>query len=287
MALFKQVTIVGLGLIGGSLGMALRRRRLAKTVVGLSRTARGLRRAARCGAIDAGTTDPKRAVEGADLVVLALPVDCIVPHARRLSRFMRRGSILTDVGSTKRRIVSALQGRLPSGVAFIGVHPLAGSERRGIEHARADLFEDSLCVVTATGRTDRKALARVVGLWKPLVRGVLVMDPARHDRWLAAVSHLPHLVAFCLVEAADQGARAIAPRSFLEATRVAKSDPDLWDDILLSNRTALLASMARFEQRWKRAKRLLARHDARALRHFLRHASILRQALEDSRDHHH
>ena len=278
---FKQVTIVGLGLIGGSLGMALRRRRLARRVVGLSRTASTVRRAKARGAIDAGTTDPRRAVEDAELVVLASPVDCIVPQARRLSRFMRRGGILTDVGSTKRRIVAGLEGRLPRGVAFVGAHPLAGSERRGIEHARADLFEGSVCLVTATGRTDRQALARVVGLWKPLVRRVLVMDPARHDRRLAAVSHLPHVAAFCLVEAADHGARSIAPRSFLEATRVAKSDPDLWDDILLSNRTALLASMTRFEQRWKRAKRLLARQDARALRHFLRHASILRRTLED------
>lgn len=279
---FKQVTIVGLGLIGGSLGMALKRRRLAKTIVGLSRTAAGVRRARRRGAIDVGTTDPRRAVEDADLVVLASPVDCIIPQARRLSRFMRRGTILTDVGSTKRRIVGALEGRLPRGVAFVGAHPLAGSEQRGIGAARADLFEGSVCLVTATARTDRQALARVVGLWKPLVRRVLVMDPARHDRWLAAVSHLPHVVAFCLVEAADHGARSIAPRSFLETTRMAKSDPDLWDDILLSNRTTLLASMRRFEQRWNRAKRLLVRHDARSLRHVLRHASILRQALRDS-----
>lgn len=279
---FNQVTIVGLGLIGGSLGMALRRRRLAKTVVGLSRTAAAIRRAARRGAIDVGTRNLQRAVEGADLVVLASPVDCIIPQARALSRFMRRGSILTDVGSTKRRIVTALQGRLPNGVAFIGAHPLVGSERRGIDAAQADLFDGSVCLVTATGRTDRKALARVVGFWKPLVRRVLVMEPARHDRLLAAVSHLPHVVAFCLVEAADHGARSIAPRSFLEATRVAKSDPDLWDDILLSNRHALLASMGQFEHHWSRAKRLLVRNDPRALRRFLRHAAILRQTLRES-----
>lgn len=279
MARFKQVTIVGLGLIGGSLGMALRRRRLATTVMGLSRAKATIRRAARRGAIDVGTTDAKRAVEKADLVVLACPVDRVIPQARRLARFMRPDSILTDVGSTKGRIVKALEG-LPRQIAFVGAHPLAGSERRGIEAARADLFEESVCIVTATPRTNRRALARVVQFWKPLVRRVLVMDPTRHDRWLAAVSHLPHLMAFCLVEAADHGARTIAPRSFLDATRVAKSDPGLWDDIFLTNRKAVLAAMTRFERRWKTARRLVTRKDRRSLQRFLHHAHAIRQQLD-------
>ncbi|MBI3087786.1 MAG: prephenate dehydrogenase/arogenate dehydrogenase family protein [Candidatus Omnitrophica bacterium] len=281
MARFNQVTIVGLGLIGGSLGMALRRRRLARRVVGLSRTASTARRAKARGAVDLGTTDPARAVRDADLVVLAGPVDSVVPQARRLARLMRPGAVLTDVGSTKRRIVAGLEGALLRRVAFIGAHPLAGSEQRGIAAARAELFDGAVCIVTATPKTDRRALRQVVRLWKPLVRRVVVMDPARHDRWLAAVSHLPHLIAFCLMESLEDGARAIAPRSFLDATRVAKSDPDLWDDILLTNREAVLAAMSRFERRWTAARRLLQRRNPRALQRFLRHAQALRRQLQD------
>ena len=141
MRLFKQVTIVGLGLIGGSLGMALRRRRLAGTVVGLSRRASTLRRAKARGAIDIGMRDARRAVRDTDLVVLATPVVAIVPEAIRLARFMRSGSVLTDVGSSKAQIVRSLERVLPRDVKFVGAHPLAGSEQQGIDAARADLFE--------------------------------------------------------------------------------------------------------------------------------------------------
>ena len=281
MALFKRVTIVGLGLIGGSLGMAITRRRLAREIVGLSRTSATLRKAKQRGAIDAGTTDAARAVRDADLVILATPVDTIVPQGRRLARLMRPGSILTDVGSTKRQIVRALTGALPHGVAFVGAHPLAGSEQRGIEAARLDLFDGSVCIVARTLKTDPQALARVMRLWKALTSQVLVMEPAAHDRLVAAISHLPHLIAFCLMEATRPSALAIAPRSFLEATRVAKSDPELWDGILLGNRTAVLAAVGRFDQHWRRVRHLLEEHDVRALQRFLRHAQALRQTLPE------
>src|SRR3989338_377922 len=153
MTLFKQVTIVGLGLMGGSLGLAIRRNRLASTVVGLSSHAATLRRAKARGAINSGTTNAKQAVQDADLVVLATPVDTIVPLALRLTTWMRPGSILTDVGSTKATIVNALERRLPRHVAFVGAHPLAGSEQRGIEAAEAWLFDGAVCVLTPTPHT--------------------------------------------------------------------------------------------------------------------------------------
>ena len=281
MALFNRITIVGLGLIGGSVGMTIRRRRLAGEVVGLSRTAATVRRAKARGAIDTGTTDVARAVRDADLVMLASPVEMLIPHAKRLARFMRPGSILTDVGSVKGRMVRTLTGTLPRGVAFVGAHPLAGSEQRGLAAARTDLFDEAVCILTKTRRTDPRALAQVRRLWKALVRQVLVMDPARHDRLIAAASHLPHVLAFCLVDAVPHGALAIAPRSFLEATRVAKSDPELWDDILLGNRQAVLAAMHHFDRRWARIRRLLDSQDPRALKRFLAHAHAIRQTLSD------
>ena len=281
MALFNRVTIVGLGLIGGSLGMAITRRRLAREVVGLSRTPATLRKAKQRGAIDAGTTDAARAVRDADLVILATPVDTIIPQAKRLARVMRPGSILTDVGSAKHQIVRALTGALPHGVAFVGAHPLAGSEQRGIEAARLDLFDGSVCIVARTLKTDPQALARVMRLWKALTSQVLVMEPAAHDRLAAATSHLPHLLAFCLMEATDPSALAIAPRSFLEATRVAKSDPGLWDGIFLSNRMAVLAAMDRFDRQWRTLRRQLTRGDRAALRRFLNRAQAIRNAIQD------
>ena len=280
MALFRQITIVGLGLIGGSLGMAIRRRRLAQVVVGLSRTSSTLRRAKARGAIDVGTRDARRAVRDADLVLLATPVDAIVPYARRLVRWMKPGSVLSDVGSSKGRIVRALERALPRHVAFVGAHPLAGSERRGIEAARADLFGGSVCIVTTTRRTPRRALRAVTRLWKPLVGRVIVMDPARHDHLLAAVSHAPHLVAFCLVKATDRKALTLAPRSFLDATRVAKSDPALWDDIFLSNRSALLSAMGAFDRHWRALRTTISRGDRVALLRFLAGAQSKRHALD-------
>jgi len=281
MPLFKQITIVGLGLMGGSLGMAIKRHRLAREVVGLSRGSSTVRQAIRRGAIDRGTTNAARAVKDADVVVFAIPVHTIVPYAKRLARHMRAGAILTDVGSTKAQIVRTLERTLPPHVAFVGTHPLAGSEQRGLAAARPCLFDGSVCIVTATKRTNRQALACIRRLWKALACRVVVMDPQTHDRLLAQVSHLPHLVAFCLVEATNHGARQVAPRSFLDATRVANSDPGLWDGILLSNRHAVLAAMERFDRTWNRVRHLLVEANHRTLYRFLQHARTIRQSLTD------
>ncbi|MBI3331282.1 MAG: prephenate dehydrogenase/arogenate dehydrogenase family protein [Candidatus Omnitrophica bacterium] len=276
---FKQVTIVGLGLIGGSLGMALRRRRLARAVVGVSRRPASLRRARRLGAIDWGTTDLARAASGADVVVLATPVDAIVPYGRRAARAMRPGGVLTDVGSTKAAVVRALARGLPRGVSFVGAHPIAGSERRGVEAADARLFDGTLCILTPTARTDRRALRVVRRLWTSLGGRVVTMSPDRHDRLLAGLSHLPHLVA-CSLIGAMTGALPRPPQSFLDMTRITQSDPDLWDDIFLSNRVHLLRAMDRFEARWRALRRLVAGSRRRALRRALARAHSRRHALE-------
>ncbi len=281
MLVFDRITIVGLGLIGGSLGMALRRKRLAREVVGVSRRAVTARRAKTRGAVDLGMMDSKRAVREADLVILATPVEAIVPTALRLAKTMRPGSILTDVGSSKGAIVRALERRLPHHVAFVGGHPLAGSEQQGIEAADASLFDGSVCILTKTARTDPRALARVRQLWAPLVERVVLMSPARHDRLLAQMSHLPHVIAFCLASAVEREGLAVAPRSFLDMTRIAKSSPQLWDDIFLSNRDGVLASMARFEHRWRALRKLITQGRGSSLRRALARAGAVRHALGD------
>ena len=281
MALFKQVTIVGLGLIGGSLGMAVKRKRLASTVVGLSRTRATLREAKRRRAIDAGTTDPREAVRDADLVILATPVDAIPPFAKRLSRFMKPGSVLTDVGSTKAAIVKAIESRVPSGVSFVGGHPIAGSERHGLDAASGGLFDDSLCILTPTSRTAPRALAAVKRLWAPLVSGIVTMSPAQHDRLLAAASHLPHLLAFCLAAAAGRVPLRRSPRSLLDMTRLAESCPELWDDIFLTNRAPLRVAIGRFDREWRRLRAAVARGDRTELLRLLRRAQSARHALNE------
>ncbi|OGX28380.1 MAG: hypothetical protein A3B78_00810 [Omnitrophica WOR_2 bacterium RIFCSPHIGHO2_02_FULL_67_20] len=276
--LFRQVTIVGLGLIGGSVGLAARRRRLARQVVGLSRREATIRRASSRGAIDWGTTDPARAVRDADLVVLATPVDTIVPQALRLARFMRPGGLLTDTGSAKAAVVGALDRRLPGRVAFVGAHPVAGSEQRGLDAVDPRLFEGSLCVVTLTARTDRRALAAVSRFWAGLGMRVVTMSPARHDRLLAGGSHLPHLIAYALAGSVSPGLPR-SPRSFTDATRIARSEPELWDDIFLSNRRPLLAALVAFTRELERLGRAVATGDRVSLRRRLARAKRRRDAL--------
>ena len=269
MPIFHRVTIIGLGLIGGSLGMAIRRKRLAREIIGFSRKRQTLALAKRRGAIDAGTTDLRAAVRAAQVVVIATPVDTIVPIARRIAPWVCDGCVLTDVGSTKAAIVLALERSLPGGVSFVGAHPLAGSEQRGMAAAQPALFEGSSCLVTTTRKTNPKARAVVRRLWQGLGCRVVVMSPERHDAWLAKTSHLSHALAWCLASVPPRAAHAGAPPSFAEMTRIAQSDPRLWEAIFLSNRTQLLRAMNRFEARWAQLRALIARGRPTPLRRFL------------------
>ena len=280
--LFDRVTIVGLGLIGGSLGMAIRRKKLAREVVGVSRTSSTLRSAKRRGAIDRGATSLRAAVHDAELVVLAAPVDRIALLGRAAARCMPPGSMLTDVGSTKQEIVRQLDGSLRSQktVTFIGGHPIAGSEQRGIDAARADLFEGACCILTPTPQTNYRALQRVTALWRRVAGRVITMDPAAHDRLLAANSHLPHALAYSLALATDTGSLRCAPQSLLDMTRLAESDPDLWDDIFLSNRAELLAAIDRFDRQLHLLRKKISDGEHRALKRMLTIAQAQRYAIQ-------
>ncbi|HEX9780080.1 MAG TPA: prephenate dehydrogenase/arogenate dehydrogenase family protein [bacterium] len=277
---FDRVTIIGLGLIGGSLGLALKRRKLARRVIGVTRSARSLRLALRRGAIDGGTADLREGVQGAALTVLAVPVDVIVPIGRAAAARMGPGGVLTDVGSVKAGIVRALE-RLPrSGPAFVGAHPVAGSERRGIEAADAELFAQTLGILTPTARTDERAVRVVGSLWRAVGQRIVLMDPAAHDSALADLSHLPHVVAAALAASVRPGLVPQVPRSLLDMTRIANSDPGLWDDILAANRGAVLASLRRFERSLRALRDAVRRGDRGAIRRRLARARLRREALE-------
>lgn len=248
----EKIAIVGVGLIGGSLGLAWRRQGAARVVAGIDLSPDILRRAAEIGAIDEGTTDLAEGVRGADLVVLATPIGAVLEMAPALAGLLAPGTVVMDVGSTKGAVCRRMREVLPPGVVFVGGHPMAGSEGQGIEAADPYLFQNAVFVLTpgegvpAAVLEDLRALVSLTGA------EVALMDPDLHDRAVAAVSHLPQLVAVALVDAAaaaeaeSPGVLALAAGGFRDTTRITASPAGIWLDILDSNREAVLEMLGRF-----------------------------------------
>lgn len=275
----RVLTIVGVGLIGGSLGLAARRRGLFQRVRGLGRRLESLAEAQSLGAIDEAHVDPAAALRGADCVVLCTPVDQIAEQALRYAPLCGPGAVLTDAGSTKRQIVDAIEGRLPAGVRFVGSHPLAGSEKKGPVHADADLFRNRWVVLTPTARTDADAADAVESLWTDVGARVRRMTPEDHDRALAVTSHLPHLVASALAGVLPESLRELTATGFRDTTRVAAGDVALWTAIFEHNRSALVDAVERFQSRVEEFRQALLQHDSDAARRLLAEGKATRDAL--------
>jgi prephenate dehydrogenase len=281
---WERVAIVGVGLIGGSIGLDLLRRGLAKDVVGIGRREASLRTARRVGAISTGTCDLERGVAEADLVVVCTPVGRIVEDVRRAAAACQPGTLLTDAGSTKEAIVAELDaaqsnGGFPKDVRFVGSHPLAGSEKNGPAAALPDLFVGRTVVVTPTKQTratDERAITR---FWTSLGAKVVKMSAADHDRALAATSHLPHLTASALAAATSRCDLPLVAKGWLDSTRIAAGDPSLWTQILLANRTNVLAALGGYEQTLATFRRALEKNDERALEQILLKAKQTRDAV--------
>ncbi len=273
------LTIVGVGLIGGSIGLAARRRGLAGRVVGAGRNAASLERARAVGAIDAASLDLTAAVAEAEVAVFCTPVDRIAEQVLAAAPGCAPGTLLTDAGSTKAAIVGQLDGRLPPGIVFVGSHPIAGSERRGPDHADADLFQGRLTVVTPGPATDPAAVERTVAFWQALGSRVRRMSPEEHDRALAFTSHLPHLLAAALAGALPDGLRDLTATGFRDTTRIAGGDPALWTGIFAQNRTAVLAALEALTDRLQAFRAALEAGDAAALDDLLTQAKKVRDAL--------
>jgi prephenate dehydrogenase len=242
----SRLTVVGLGLLGGSVARAARAHGVAREIVAVGRTPATLARARAAGAVDTTTHDLAAGVRGADLVVLCAPVGVLPGLVRAAWPHLGAGAILTDVGSVKAPVVAAAEACPPGTGAFVGGHPMAGSERSGFDAAPADLFEGRLTLLTPTGRTPGDALARVTAFWEALGSQVRLLTPEAHDRGVAAISHLPHLAAYGLVAAADAEALPLAAAGFQDTTRIAASPEALWTDIFRENREALLGVLARY-----------------------------------------
>jgi prephenate dehydrogenase len=275
----QTLTIVGVGLIGGSLGLAARRRSLAAQVLGAGRNPDSLERAQAVGAIDEASLDLAAAVHRADVAVFCTPVDRIADQVLAAAPGCAPGTLLTDAGSTKAGIVARLDGRLPAGVAFVGSHPLAGSEKRGPEYADADLFQDRLTVITPGPRTDPAAVERTAAFWQALGSRVRFMAPEDHDRALALTSHLPHLTAAALAGILPDECRALTATGFRDTTRVAAGDPALWTAIFAQNRGAVLQALQRLTSRLDAFRAALEAGDWTTVDTLLAEAKRSRDAL--------
>lgn len=282
---FGQAAIIGVGLIGGSLGMILRRKGLASSVVGVGRRIENLQTAVKLGAIDHYVLDTKEGVKDADIVVLATPVDTYERHLKEWASCLKPGAIVSDVGSVKGELVEQCERLVPAGVHFVGAHPIAGKEKTGVAAGSEDLFMGMRCILTPTKQTNAQALQRVRTLWQEVGSTVLTMDPHLHDKILGAVSHLPHVVAFALMGAlidirTEVPSLDLAGHSgggLRDTTRIAASSPEMWRDIFLWNRENVVAFIEAYERSLGDLKRLIRAGDAAGIEKALERAKQERE----------
>jgi len=281
-----RIAIVGTGLIGASLGMALSRVSGVGTVVGYDLREDEAKTALARGAITEAGVSAAEAARGADVVILAVPVSAVAAVAAEVAPMLAPGAILTDVSSVKASVVEAMQKAAPEGVHVIGGHPMAGSAETGAAHASAELFVGATYLLTPTTHTDPAAFERLHGLVGGVGARVLAVSPERHDLLVAVVSHLPQLAASTLMNLAAERARdehagllLLAAGGFRDATRVAASNPDLWLDICAQNRDAIVAVLADYEQRVRDLREVLGRGDEAGLRALLADARDARRTL--------
>jgi prephenate dehydrogenase len=283
MTVWNKVAIVGVGLIGGSIGLALRKRKLAGTVIGIGRpqSQSSLKEAFDLGAIDSATTNLDDGVAEADFIVICTPINEILTHLLQAAKAAPNHAILTDAGSTKASVVANVEAAIPAGKHFVGSHPLAGSEKKGVRFARAELFESRVTIVTPSDRTSKNDIQAVSNFWSSLGSNVVAMSPATHDRVLAGTSHLPHLVAAALAGVTPTSDLPLTAGGWRDVTRIAAGDPDLWTQILLENHANVLKSLAGFEKTVAEFRSAIERGDSAQLRALLTEGKKVRDALGD------
>jgi prephenate dehydrogenase len=280
--MFNRVTILGVGLLGASFALALKENGLCSTITGCGRNRENLQTAQERNIIDSFETDPVAACRGSDLIVLSTPVGSFLELAKAIAPGLKRGALLTDVGSVKGALVRDIEKIMPKDVHYIGGHPIAGSDRSGIDSANAGLFRYAKCVITPTERSEPAALEIIKGLWKAVGSEIILLSPEEHDRIYAAVSHLPHLLAYALVNAVadmDGSYLAFSGKGFLDATRIASSSEELWNDICLLNRENLVEALAAFQDNLDRLARHLKAGNSDALKNEFRKARTLREQI--------
>ncbi len=280
--MFEQLGLIGCGLMGGSFALALKQAGLVKRVVGYSKSPSTTERARQLGIIDVEAPSALLAVSGADLVLIAVPVSATEATFKSIRHLVTPDMLIMDVGSTKREVVDAARRALREHVGlFVPAHPIAGKEVSGVEHADADLYVGKKVILTPIERTLEPQLQKAQELWTRLGCKVLTMSPEQHDASYAAVSHLPHLIAFALMNAISnqpQGQEylSLAGPGFRDFTRIAASDPKVWRDILLSNREELLAQSKIFQRNLQALEVMISSNNAQALEGLIEQASMTR-----------
>ncbi|MDD5454492.1 MAG: prephenate dehydrogenase [Candidatus Ratteibacteria bacterium] len=274
--LFKKIAIIGVGLIGGSIGLAVKKRKLADRVIGIGRSELSLQKALKKKAVDEISLD-KSKVKNADLIILAAPVHKIPPLIKELLPYFKKGTIITDVGSTKQEIIEGLDKFLSPGVSFIGGHPLAGSEKNSVEFANADLFEKSICFLVPFKST-QKTLKKLKKFWEKLGACPIVISAEEHDFLVAGISHLPHIVAVALVNSLagvnwrGKNITEFAGQGWKDTTRISGGLPEIWMDIFSSNADKLKIFVKKFDKQWKDIRDSLLKKDFKKLKIILEKA---------------
>ena len=279
---FRKITIIGVGLLGGSIGLAARTLRVAGEIAGFIRREKTLAECEKYGATDFATTDLLAAVSDSDLVILCTPLAQMRPLAEQFLPALKRGAIVTDVGSVKADVVRELESLIAkSGAHFIGSHPMAGGEKNGVAAARADLFANAVCVVTPTKKSNAAAVRRLEKFWKSLGARVLKLDAAQHDLFVSRTSHLPHVAASALANlvlqpASPKAQAQLCASGFRDTTRIASGSPEMWRDIALANRKNLSRSLDAFISELQKFQRALKSADAKAVAGFFETAKSRR-----------
>lgn len=277
MALFNQITIIGVGLIGGSLAKAIRTNRVAKKIVGFFRNEQKRKWALRTRLVDEGYLSLEESIENSDLIILALPVKHIIQDLSKLHKVVPANTMIIDIGSTKASIVATADKQR---LNFLGTHPLAGSEKRGAEHSTETLFDNSLVILTPTKNTLPNTLKKINAFWKQLHAKIVTLTPQQHDAILSRTSHLPHIIAFSLINAIPKECLVYSASGLKDTTRVALSDPALWSDIFITNKKEILAGIASFEQELKKIKNALGKENSALLMRILEAAQQKRTTIK-------
>lgn len=281
--IFDTVCIVGVGLIGGSFGMALRKRKLARRVIGAVRRPESIRESIAQGAVDDATLSLEEAVRDANLILIATPVGRIAEKCRAMSAFVRNDAIITDAGSTKSALVKECTPIFTNGAQFVGSHPMAGSERTGVANSDADLFEKATWILTPTVETPQNPIQKLQELVEAIGARSLMMNPAVHDELIAVTSHLPHITATLLVHlfAQEESNHSVVNQliagGWRDGTRVAAGSPEMWRDICLSNADAIIENIDRVIAEANNVRDLLKNNDEAALYKWFADAATARR----------
>jgi len=277
--LFRKVTIVGVGLMGGSLGMAIKKYNIARRVVGTSQHNSSLVYALKNKVIDEAAHDIKSAVANADLVILATPVKVILDLLPTMAKYLHRNCLITDVGSTKVNIVEAASKSLSNPSMFVGSHPLTGSEKTTAAYASAELFEGTTCLMTPTEQTNRLAKEKIKQLWTNVGAQVKFISPKEHDQILAYISHLPHILAYGLMEVIPPEFLEYATQGLRDTTRIAASSPEMWKDVCLTNNKNILKSLDELVKTLSSLRKSVSGRDEQGLLEHFQKAKVKRESI--------